>query len=76
MARVVAVLALLVVLDLIAISVIYLLDVPVALRGTPPEMKGVLKKAMIKAGVFAATYTLFYAWLAWFLWRKTKPHRV
>jgi hypothetical protein len=29
-------------------------------------------KAMFKAGAFAATYTVFYAWLGWFLLRKTR----
>ena len=65
----------LVALDLLVISIIYLRDAPVALQSTPSEMQSVLKKAMLKAGVFAVTYTCFYAWLAWFLWQKTKVHK-
>jgi hypothetical protein len=71
--RLLAVVCLLVVVGLLAISVIYLLDVPLALRATAPQIKPVMKKAMLKAGVFSATYTVLYAWLAWFLWRSTRP---
>jgi hypothetical protein len=70
--RLLAIVCLLVVVGLLAISVIYLLDVPLALQGTAPQMKPVIKKAMLKAGIFAATYTALYAWLAWFLWRSTR----
>ena len=73
--RVFAVIVAVIAVLLFAISVIYLLDVPVALRGTAPEMGGLLKKAMFKTGVFAAVYICFYSWLAWFLWRKTKAYK-
>ena len=71
-ARILAVLCLLVVVGLLAISVIYLLDVPLALPATAPQVRPVIMKAMLKAGVFSATYTVLYAWLAWFLWRCTR----
>jgi hypothetical protein len=71
--RLLAIVCLLVVIGLLAISVVYLLDVPLALRAAAPQVKPILVKAMLKAGVFGATYTVLYAWLAWFLWRKTQP---
>lgn len=69
--RVLSIVCLLITLELLAVSGLYLLDVPLALHGFAPASKSALIKAMFKAGVFAATYTLLYAWLGWFLWRKT-----
>ena len=63
-------------LMLMATFAIYLLDVPLALRSAAPEMKVILKKAMLKTGVFFLAYVSFYGWLSWFLWRKTKLHKV
>jgi hypothetical protein len=74
-AQVVAGVALLVAVSLLAISVIYLLDIPVALRSTPAQARAILTKAIVKAAVYALTYTAFYAWLARLLWRRTQPSR-
>ena len=35
-------------------------------------MKSVVLRSVLKTGVFAATYTAYYASLGWFLWRKTR----
>ena len=70
--RTLAVVSFCIALGLVAVSVVYLLDVPLALKGIAPPVKYVLKKAMLKAGVSAAAYTVLYAWLAWFLWRSTR----
>ncbi len=70
--RLLSLVCLLILLGLLAISLIYLLDVPIALRAAAPQIKPVLKKAMLKAGVFAVTYGILYAWLARFLWRATR----
>lgn len=70
--RILAGVCLLVALQTLAISLLYLLDIPLALRGFGPAARPGLIKAMIKAGVLAPTYILLYAWLAWFLWRKTR----
>ena len=51
---------------------IYLLDVPIALRGVAPQLLPAIKKAIAKAAVFAVTYTAVYGWLAAYLWRKTR----
>ena len=64
-----AVIAALLTAVLIALSIIYLLDLPLALRSTPPTMKSVMYRTMLKSGAFAATYVAFYGWLAWFAWR-------
>jgi hypothetical protein len=70
-ARGVAVACVLITLELVAVSLLYLLDVPVALKGAAPQVLGAIEKAMVKAAVFAVAYIVFYAWLAWLLWRKT-----
>ena len=70
--RAIAVASGLVTVGTFTIAVIYLLDVPVALRGTAPPVRTAIEKAMLKAGVFSMTYLLFYTWLAWFLWRRTR----
>lgn len=70
--RILSVFCMLVVVGLLVISIMYLLDVPLALRAAPIQVKQALKKAILKAGVFAVVYTVWYAWLARFLWRSTK----
>jgi len=70
-----AVLALLVAL-LIALAIVYLLDVPLALKGTPVAAKSVIRRSVLKTAVFAVTYTAYYAWLGWFLWGKTRPAKI
>jgi hypothetical protein len=64
-----AVFALVVVAVLVAVSVLYLLDVPLALKAAPPEMRSVLYRSLLKSGAFAVTYMAYYAWLTWFAWR-------
>ena len=73
--KVLAVLVAVITVALLAISLRYLLDVPLVLRGTAPEMSHIVKKAVFKTGVFAVTYICFYSWLAWFLWLKTMVHK-
>jgi hypothetical protein len=72
MARGLAVFCAVVAVGVVSLSVIYLLDVPVALKGAP-QVKSLLIRAIVKAGMFAITYTTLYAWLARFLWRHTQP---
>jgi len=75
-ARALAVLCLLIVVSLLAAGLIYLLDVPVVWRAAnSPAIQHVVKKAMLKAGIFAATYFVFYAWLALILWRGSRVTR-
>lgn len=62
--------AALVALTLVVLALLYLLDVPVALGATPPNMKSVLYRTLLKTCAFFATYILFYVWLAWFTWRR------
>ena len=62
-------------LALIAISVIYLLDVPIALQGAAPQVHPILKKAMLKCGVFAMTYIGLYGWMTAYLWRAARRPR-
>lgn len=71
LARVLALAATLVVVGLLAMSLFYLLDVPLALR-TAPDARILLVKAMVKAGAFSITYTVLYAWLARSLWRSSR----
>jgi hypothetical protein len=73
--RAVGAVCLLVALGMLAVSLIYLLDVPLALRASAPQLKPAIRKAILKAGVFAATYTALYGWLGWYLWRVTRRRR-
>ena len=70
LARALAIVAGVVVLVLLALGVVYLLDVPVALRMTPPQMKTPVYRALLKSGVFGATYVAYYTWLAVYIWRR------
>lgn len=54
----------------LAIGAIYLLDVPVALKGSAPQVIPMLKKGMLKAGVYLLVYLAFYTVLAIRLWRR------
>lgn len=63
-------------LAVLAMSVVYLLDVPVALRSAPPVAMRMLKKSMAKTGLCAIGYTALYSWLAWSTWRMTRVARV
>lgn len=54
---------------IVALTIIYVLDLPLAVQSTPAAMKSVIYRTMLKSGAFAATYMAFYGWLAWFAWR-------
>ena len=73
--RVLAVVFTLIAISLLCIYVIYLLDVPLALRNVQAELLPALKKGMAKTTLAALTYTAFYSWSAWYLWRKTRAHK-
>ena len=70
--RVLAVVMLLIAFMNVAVYVIYLLDVPLALRGVAPELQPTIWQAMIKASIYAAIYTALYAWAGVYLWRATE----
>ena len=57
---------------LLGVFAVYWLDVPVALRGVAPQLLPTIKIAIVKATVFAVTYTALYSWLAVYLWQKTR----
>ncbi len=68
--RVLAIVFLLVTAGLLGVSMIYLLDMPVALTGVAEDLKPTLVKVMLKTSLSATAYVALYAWLWWFLWRK------
>jgi hypothetical protein len=61
---------LLVVLFLLGASVLYVLNVPVALGAVPPEASSLLKRAILRTSAFAGLYTVLFGWLCWFTWRQ------
>ena len=71
-ARVLAVFCVLVGLVHVGVYAIYLLDVPIALGGVPPQLQPAIQKAIAKTTVFAVTYTMLYGWLGTYLWRKAR----
>ena len=71
-AQTVAILSGLVAAFLVGAYVIYLLDVPLALKGVAPELGPTVKKAIVKASIYAVTYVAFYGWLARYLWRRSR----
>jgi hypothetical protein len=56
----------------VAAYALYLLDVPVTLRGVAAELKPTLVKVILKATIFALVYIALYTWLGVFLWRRTR----
>lgn len=58
--RVAALLILLVALAVIALGVVYLLDVPLAIKGTAPALHQTILKAIAKASIYAVTYAMLY----------------
>lgn len=71
--RLLAAWCLFVTLWLVVITVVYVLNLPLALETTSQQAaSSALGKAILKAGAFAATYMVLYAWLTWFLWRLTR----
>ena len=71
-ARVLAAILMTIAVTLLGIFALYLLNVPVALDGVAPQLVPTIQKAVAKAIVFAATYIGLYAWLALYLWSKTR----
>ena len=71
-ARALALVSFLISVALFAMYLIYLLDVPIALRGVQAALQPTIKRAIVKATVFALTYMALYAWLGWYVWRKTR----
>lgn len=72
--RFLSVLILAVTAGLLAIAVIYGLDVPLALKGTQPQLHSAVTKAVIKTTAYVVTYVGFYLWLAITCWRRSaKP---
>jgi hypothetical protein len=53
---------------IVSLTVVYALDVPLALRSAPAAMTSVVYRSIIKTGALAAAYTVYYAWLTWFVW--------
>ena len=53
----------------LVLLVIYLLDVPIALRATGERMRGAMVKSITKTSIFAVVYSLLYFWLGWRAWR-------
>ena len=51
------------------------LDVMPALQAVNPGLKPVLKKALLKTGLMAATYLALYAIMAFWLWRLARSAR-
>ncbi len=70
--RIVAALFALIAVALLGAYVIYLLDVPLALRGVQDELRSALKKGIAKTTLAAITYSTFYAWAAWYMLRSTR----
>lgn len=71
-ARTLAVVSFLISAALFAVFLIYLLDIPIALRGVRVELQPIIKKGIVKATVFAVTYMALYGWLGWYVWRNTR----
>lgn len=71
-AQAAAVLSALVAVFLLGIYMIYLLDVPLALKAVAPALGPTIKKAIAKASVYAVTYVAFYSWLAQYVWRRSR----
>ncbi|MEQ1858198.1 MAG: hypothetical protein ABL963_17225 [Longimicrobiales bacterium] len=65
----------LVTLSLVGLGALYATVVPVALAGTPPELRTVLYKALIKTVVYVVSYLALYSWLAVYLFRAAKSRR-
>lgn len=58
-------------LSLVVLSVFYLLDLPVVLRGTQEVTRAFVWKAIAKCGLFAVVYGTLYTWLAVYLWKQS-----
>lgn len=69
-----SVLLLLTAVILMLLMIVYLLDVPVALKSNPPEVRPVLYRAMLKTGASALVYTSYYLWAAVFTWKHRPPN--
>jgi hypothetical protein len=70
--RVLAIVLLVLAVAFVAVFAIFLLDVPLALRGVAAELRPAIVKAVVKASVYALTYVALYGWLAAYLWGKTR----
>lgn len=57
---------------LLGLLVIYLLDVPLALRSVQPQMRSVLRLAMMKTVVSALVYAVLYGGLAFLTLRRAR----
>jgi hypothetical protein len=57
---------------LLGIYAVYVLDVPVMLKGVDPLLKPVLLKAIGKTSVFALVYVVTYLWLGVACWRMLR----
>ena len=75
-ARVLAAILMTIAVTLLGIFALYLLNVPVALGGVPPQLVPTIQKAILKTTVFAVTYLALYGWLALYLWRNSRIARV
>ena len=72
-ARVLAVLCAIGALKLIAIFGIYLLDIPMALEAAGELGHSAMLRSIAKTSIFALIYICLYSWLAWYVWRATRP---
>lgn len=70
--RALAVLLWILTATIIALAVIYALDVLVAWRGAPPQVAPVLKISVIKSTVFAVVYMALFPLLGVLAWRSSR----
>jgi len=70
--RLVSIVLILLALFVIALLVIFALDIPVALRAVQPAGREVLKKSIIKTGGMGAVYVMVYAVLGVKTWRRIR----
>jgi hypothetical protein len=64
--------ALLMTVVVLAMVVIFVLDVPAALRAVSPVMRSTLTKAVLKTGIMGLVYVGIYATLGVWTWRRLK----
>lgn len=67
-----SILMLLLALFVIAILIVFVLDVPVALRAVQPTGREALQKSIVKTGLMGSLYVVWYAALGIWTWRRIR----
>jgi len=75
LARVLSIVAAVGVLLILGLGALYVMDIPVAMKMTPPQYKTAVYRALLKSGIFGVTYVAYYSWLAVYAWKRSRTMR-